>query len=109
MLSHETALDCYGISDVNPHCIHLTVGRHRRVRRAEAQDYIVHYEDLGATQIGWWQEIPTVTPVTAIEQCITDGTPTYLLRQAIEQGYEQGYLKTTERDLLTDLLESRHE
>lgn len=42
-------------------------------------------------------------------ECITDGTPTYLLRQAIEQGYEQGYLKTTERDLLTDLLESRHE
>lgn len=109
MLSHETALDCYGISDVNLHRIHLTVGKHRRFRRSSAQDYVVHYEDLDATQIGWWQEIPTVTPVTAIEQCIAGGTPIYLLRQAIERGHTQGYLKSTEKDMLADLLEARHE
>lgn len=109
VLSHETALDCYGISDVNPHRIHLTVGKHRRFRRADTGDYVVHYEDLAATQVGWWQEIPMVTPVTAIGQCIADGTPIYLLRQAIERGYAQGYLKTTERDVLADLLEARHE
>lgn len=108
-LSHETALDCYGISDVNPHRIHLTVGRHRRFRRADAEDYVIHYEDLGARQVGWWQEIPMVTPAKAIEQCIADGTPTYLLRQAIERGYVQGHLKTTERDVLTASLEARHE
>ncbi len=108
-LSHETALDCYGISDVNPNRIHVTVGKHRRFRRAGGEDYVVHYEDLDAKQIGWWQEIPTVTPVTAIEQCITFGTPTYLLRQAIERGHAQGYLKTAERDALTEALEARHE
>ena len=50
-LSHETALDCYGISDVNPNRIHLAVGKHRRFRRAGADDYVVHYEDLEAKQI----------------------------------------------------------
>lgn len=108
-LSHETALDCYGISDVNPNRIHVTVGKHRRFRRAGADDRVVHYENLDAKQIGWWQEIPTVTPATAVEQCIADGTPTYLLRQAIERGHTQGYLKTAERDALADLLEVRRD
>lgn len=109
VLSHETALDCYGISDVNPNRTHLTVGKQRRFRRAGGDDYVVHYEDLAPKQIGWWQEIPTVTPATAIAQCIEFGTPTYLLRQAIERGHAQGYLKAAERDELAAALEARHE
>ncbi len=109
VLSHETALDAYGISDVNPNRIHLTVGKHRRFRRTGGENYVVHYEDLDAKQIGWWQEIPTVTPVAAIGQCIAYGTPTYLLRQAIERGHAQGYLKTAERGALAERLEARHE
>lgn len=108
-LSHETALDAYGISDVNPNRIHLTVAKQRRFRRAGGDDYVVHYEDLAPKQIGWWQEIPTVTPATAIAQCLEFGTPTYLLRQAIERGQAQGYLKATERDELAAALEARHE
>lgn len=108
-LSHETALDAYGISDVNPNCIHITVGKERRLRRAGGDEYVVHYEDLDPKQIGWWQEIPTVTVKTAIKQCLKYGTPTYLLRQAIEQGYAQGYLKSVERDELATALEVRNE
>lgn len=108
-LSHETALDCYGISDINPNRIHLTVGKQRRFRRADADDYVVHYEDLNAKQVGWWQEIPTVTPATAIEQCIADGTPTYLLRQAIERGHAQGFLNTAARDALANQLAARRD
>jgi len=107
-LSHETALDAYGISDVNPNVIHVTVARGRRFRRAGAQAYEVHYEDLAAAQIGWWQEVPTVTAVTAVEQCLAYGTPTYLLRQALERGHRQGYLTTADRDRLEVALEARH-
>ena len=109
VLSHETALDCYGISDVNPNRIHVTVGKHRRFRRASGRDYIVHFENLESNQIGWWQEIPTVTPATAIEQCIAGGTPTYLLRQAIERGHAQGFLNANERYALANKLEARGE
>lgn len=108
-LSHETALDAYGISDVNPNRIHLTVGKQRRFRRTGAEVYVVHYQDLAPKQIGWWQEIPTVTPATAIAQCIASGTPTYLLRQSIERGQAQGYLKVAERDELAKALKVRHE
>lgn len=108
-LSHETALDAYGISDVYPNRIHVTVAKARRLRRAGGEDYVIHHEDLAPAQIGWWQEIPTVTPATAIAQCIDFGTPTYLLRQAIERGHAQGYLTTANRDELTRALEARHE
>jgi predicted transcriptional regulator of viral defense system len=101
-LSHETALDAYGISDVNPNRIHVTVGKQRRFRRTGGDDYVIHYEDLEPAQIGWWQEIPTVTPATAITQCLAYGTPTYLLRQAIERGHAQGYLKTAEHSAALD-------
>lgn len=107
-LSHETALDAYGISDVNPHRIHVTVGTQRRLRRTGGDEYVIHYEDLAAGQVGWWQEIPAVTTKTAIEQCIEYGTPTHLLRQAIERGHAQGYLKATEHDGLAAALEARH-
>lgn len=108
-LSHETALDAYGISDVNPNRVHVTVAKHRRLRRTGGDDYVIHREDLAPEQIGWWQEIPTVTAATAVAQCITYGTPTYLLRQAIDRGHIQGYLKTNERDELAKALEARHE
>lgn len=108
-LSHETALDAYEISDINPNRIHVTVAKHRRLRRAGGEDYEIHHEDLAPEQIGWWQEIPTVTPATAIAQCLADGTPTYLLRQAIERGHTQGYLTTAERDDLAAAVEVRHE
>lgn len=108
-LSHETALDAYAISDVNPNRIHVTVGTRRRLRRAGGEDYVIHHEDLAPTQIGWWQEIPTATPATAVAQCIAYGTPTYLLRQAIDRGHAQGYLTTAERDELTQALQARHD
>lgn len=108
-LSHETALDAYAISDVNPNRIHVTVAKARRLRRAGGDDYVIHYEDLEPAAVSWWQSIPTVTPRTAIAQCLADGTPTYLLRQAVERGHAQGYLRTSERDHLAEALEARHE
>lgn len=107
VLSHETALDAYGISDVNPNRIHVTVGKQRRLRREDGDEYVIHYEDLAPEDVGWWQEIPSVTPAAAIAQCLAYGTPTYLLRQAIERGHGQGHLKATERDALTKTLEAR--
>lgn len=108
-LSHETALDAYEISDVNPDGIHVTVSKDRRIRRVGGVDYVLHHENLSSHQIGWWQEIPTVTPATAIQQCITFGTPTYLLRQAIERGRAQGHITSREHEQLGAALGRRGE
>lgn len=106
-LSHETALDVYGISDVNPDRIHIVVGKYRRLRRTGGEVYAIHNEKLAPDQIAWWQEVPTVTVATAIAQCIDWGTPTYLLRQALQNGHDQGRLTTAERHDLAGSLEAR--
>ncbi|MCL2735417.1 MAG: type IV toxin-antitoxin system AbiEi family antitoxin domain-containing protein [Propionibacteriaceae bacterium] len=107
-LSHETALAAYEISDINPNVIHITVAKQRRLRRAKPDGYAIHHEDLTPNQIGWWQEVPTVTAAAAITQCIDYGTPTYLLRQALERGHRDGYLTSDNRDRLAQALEARH-
>lgn len=79
-LSHDTALAAWDISDINPDRIHLTVARRRRVRRAGGELYVLHHDDLDASQVTWWQGIPTTNVPTGIAQCITSGVPTYLIR-----------------------------
>ena len=77
-LSHETALDAYGISDVNPNRIHVTVAKHRRLRRASGDDYVIHREDLTPAQIGWCRD-PHRHAGDSCWSVHRIGTPTYLL------------------------------
>ncbi len=104
-LSHETALAAFDLGDVNPDRIHVTVpAHHYRLRRRGGEAYEVHYENLDPEQVGWFDQIPTVTPATAIAQCTAYGTPSYLLRQAIDAGRKAGRLTTLQvRTLRTEL------
>lgn len=106
-LSHETALDMYGISDINPNKYHITVAKGRRLRRAGSEPYVIHYENLEPKQIGWWEEVPIVKPEMAIAQCIDYGTPTHIIRQALERGYQQGRITLDQRQELATKLEQR--
>ena len=45
VLSHETALDLYALSDVNPARIDITLPRAYRIRRDVPAAYRVHHED----------------------------------------------------------------
>lgn len=104
-LSHETALDIHEISNVNPNKYHITIAKNRRLRRADGGPYVLHYEDLAAEQIGWWEEVPIVKPATAIAQCIEYGTPTHIIRESLERGSELGRITDKERaDLIAKLV-----
>lgn len=106
-LSHETALALHEISDVNPARYHVTVPVARRIRRADNDRYVVHVQPLAPPQVTWWHLMRIVTATTAIEQCITYGTPTYLLRQAIERGARTGAVRHDDVARLTQTLEAR--
>jgi len=71
-LSYDTALDVLDLCDINPTLLHVTVsGRKYPIRRQAAPAGLtIHYEHLDSTQKGWWEQIPTVTAQTAIEQGI---------------------------------------
>jgi len=99
VLSHETALDRYGMSDVNPERIHITVPRRYRIRRVNVpSQYEIHHEDLADDEVTLFEGIPIVTPAKAVRQCHADGLRRDLLRQAIEDGQRQGWLRRREAD-----------
>lgn len=105
-LSHETALDLHNVCDINPHAIHVTLGKKRRISRSNSLGVVVHYQDLYDAQISWIEGIPAVTLATAIEQCFVT-VPSYLLRQAIEAGAKKGLLLADEAEKLLSKLEER--
>jgi hypothetical protein len=49
--------------------------------------------------------IRTVTPLTAIEQSLTSGVPTYLLRQAITSAYKKAMIRDADRRRLSASLD----
>lgn len=108
VLSHETALDLYDVCDINPTTIHLTVAAVRRIKRGGGEGYTLHKQDLNSDQTTWWEGLPTVTLSTAIEQSAKDGTPSYLLRQAIENGSKVGLLVVDDAKNLTEMIEKKY-
>ena len=93
VLSHDTALDVLDLCDVNPAKIHITIPKQRPLRRAVTPDlYVLHRENLTENQRGWWEQIPTVTPDTAIRQGIVDGLRPTLVTQAIDTALKRSLI-----------------
>ena len=94
VLSHDTALDVYELSDINPNVIHLTIPRREKPIRRTAMpaEYVIHYQDLRHDQRYYWEQIPCVTVETAIDQVIASRVRPDLIEQAIEQAEEQGLI-----------------
>jgi predicted transcriptional regulator of viral defense system len=97
-ISHETALDLYGLSDVNPAKIDITVSRSHRPRREIPAQYRLHHEDLHEDEVTLYEGIPIVTAGKAIRQSQHLGPA--LLRQAIAEARRRGLVSSAEADRL---------
>jgi len=107
VLAHATAIDLYELADVNPDKIDLTVPRGYRPRRQGGDLYRVHHQDLTANQVRRFEGIPIVTHVVAIDQIIDDGTPSHLIRQALETARNRGDITAADQDALEAKLRKR--
>jgi len=92
VISHESALDLYELSDVNPRRIHITVPRAHRIRRQVPAVFRIHHEDLRPSDVGHLEGIPVVTPEHAIRQAHSAKLGPALLAQAIDHGEQNGRL-----------------
>lgn len=95
-ISHETALAVYGISDVNPALIHLTVPGTARLRRRTPKGVVVHHGDLSSADISIQEGIPLTTIDRTITDLLQSGGRTDLLKQAVSDARREGYI--TEAD-----------
>jgi predicted transcriptional regulator of viral defense system len=107
VLSHETALDLYGLSDVNPGKIDVTLPRAHRIRRAVPTMYRIHHEDLADEDITAFEGIPIVIPARAIRQAHGANLGPALIGQAIDHGESDGRLTRREADELRRELDVR--
>jgi predicted transcriptional regulator of viral defense system len=92
VLSHETALDLYDLSDVNPSAIHLTVPRDFRTRKEAPPAYRLHRADLHEADISRHEGIPIVSAEQAILGGIEDHLGWHLTDQAIETARARGLI-----------------
>jgi len=105
MISHESALDLYEISDVNPANIHVTVPAGYRTHREIPPLYVLHREDIASVDRGSFEGVPVVSAAKAIRQAHAQHLRQSLLEQAIDDGLGNGWLTRRDADSLrTELL-----
>jgi predicted transcriptional regulator of viral defense system len=92
VLSGETALDLYEMSDVNPSKIHITLPAGYRVRRGAPPAYGLHHEDLDPADVTSFDGIPIVTPAKAVRQAAAAHLGDALVAQAVDHGERNGRL-----------------
>jgi predicted transcriptional regulator of viral defense system len=106
VISHETALAVYELSDVNPVKVHVTVPRAYRIRRKEVPNvFVFHHADLNGAEITRYEGIPIVTPDRAIRDAHAGHLGPALTAQAIDDGERQGLLTQAQADALRQDIE----
>lgn len=92
VISHQSALGLYGLSDVSPARVHITVPEAFRIRREIPPHLEVHHADLEDGEITLFEGIPTTTPRRTIEDSHRAHLGSDLLRQALDDAEREGYL-----------------
>lgn len=92
VISHQSALVLFGLSDVNPDCIHVTVPRTYRVRRNRPGGLVLHHADLTPAERTLVEGIPVTSVSKTLEDCHTAHVGNEILQQALEDAQRKGLL-----------------
>jgi predicted transcriptional regulator of viral defense system len=98
--THETALDLWDVSDINPTKIHITVPKGHRPQRDIPNGYVIHREDLDQAEVGAIEGVPVVKLAQAIRQSAAEHVGRDLLEQAARNGRRRGLLTAGEHERL---------
>lgn len=98
VLSHESALRLWELSDVSPARVHITVPATYRIRRQIPRHLVVHRAHLAPGDVTRHEGVPVTTPARSILDCAGAGLAPGLLRQAVEDGKRTGRLSRREAE-----------
>ena len=99
-LSHETALMVYGISDVNPSRVHLTVPVSARLRRERPRWIAVHRAILSPVEIQTYEGIPVTTVERSILDTLAANQRPEMALHAIADALREGLLTSAQASKL---------
>ena len=105
VISHESALSLWGLADVNPRHINVTVPR--RTRRAGGAVYRLWLAGLTPADVDRCEGIPVTTPERSIVDASLAGTDPRLIDQAIRTADRHDHLGISGAAALRDRLGRR--
>jgi predicted transcriptional regulator of viral defense system len=100
IVSHESALAIYGLSDVSPARVHVTLPNQLRIRRAIPRHLTLHYADLEPHDVQHVEGVPVTTAARSIRDVHETHLGPALVRQAIADGRRTGHLTFDEAEQL---------
>lgn len=104
VISHESALALYGVSEVNPAKIHITVPAGYRVRRQAPARLKLHRAQLPEADRTVFEGVPVTTVGRTIRDCQASFVGAEILRQAVADAERRGLVPRREaRRLRTTL------
>ena len=104
VISHESALSMYDVSDVSPAKIHVTVPRSFRTHRVVPANLVLHRAELDDLDTDLLEGIPVTTLERAVRDCASAHLGAGLLREAIADGRRLGLLTRAAAQRLTSQL-----
>ncbi|HTY48166.1 MAG TPA: type IV toxin-antitoxin system AbiEi family antitoxin domain-containing protein [Steroidobacteraceae bacterium] len=99
-VSHESALAMYGLSDISPAKVHITLPHELRIRRAIPKHLLLHYADLKPQDVKHLEGVPVTTAARTIRDVHASHLGPALVGQAIADGRRTGHLTFDEADRL---------
>jgi predicted transcriptional regulator of viral defense system len=97
VISHQTAMALYGLSDALPANVHLTLPRSWRSRRLRIPEGVVlHHADVPQDDRTWFGPVPTTSPRRSLNDCARANLPPDILRQAAQQAFRRGLVTNAE-------------
>lgn len=102
VISHESALGFYGMSEVSPSKIHITVPADTRMRRDVPTYLNIHRATLQPHEIRKVDGILVTTPERSLRDAAASHVGRSLLRQAIDDGTRTGHLTKSQASRLAE-------
>lgn len=99
-ISHESALAFYGMSEVSPATIHITLPPPMRIRRAVPRYLTIHRAELAPSEVTVMDGVPVTTPERAVRDAKAAHVGTAIVRQAILDGRRTGHFTPAQADRL---------
>jgi len=94
VVSHQSALELHGLSDVLPAQIHLTLPDAWRRRRFRVPaDVLLHHADVPPEERTWFGSVPITSPERTLKDCAQSAFAPDLLRQAAQQALRRGLVE----------------
>jgi predicted transcriptional regulator of viral defense system len=109
VISHDSALALYGISDVDPARIHITLPPQYRVRRAVPRHLAIHSAALAAGERTVHEGIPLTTVERTLFDCRDAGLGGDLLQHALVDAQEKGFISRKSAERLNNELTHTHD